>query len=77
MLSSNEIWDYDPSTTMWTPKADSPGTSIHFGSNFAFVVKSALYVGTFSEFWKYEPASEWIEEIPYPTECFAKVNARL
>ncbi|MBS1657501.1 MAG: fibronectin type III domain-containing protein [Bacteroidetes bacterium] len=68
---AKDFWEYDPSTNVWTQKADLGGEERQFAVGFA--IGEYGYIGTgnggdsFDDFWQYDPVSNtWTEKAKYP-----------
>jgi N-acetylneuraminic acid mutarotase len=62
---SEDLWEYDPSTTMWTKKASSPG--INPTDAVAFVIGDNAYLVAGNACWQYnQPADLWTRKASLP-----------
>jgi N-acetylneuraminic acid mutarotase len=71
---SNELWEYDPTSNVWTKKANFPGNGRYNAASF--VIGDTAFVGTGSEgssssyqtdLWMYVPASNtWTQKANFP-----------
>lgn len=61
-LRTNDFWEYDPTTDIWTQKSNFGGLPIAFGVGFHIGSKGYLGTGNNGtlqkEFWEYDPASD-------------------
>lgn len=69
-----EMYEYDPSTDVWTQKADFPGKPRGYAN--AFSLNGSAYVGggydyattmTYEDVWRYDAAQDkWFPSVPHP-----------
>lgn len=58
-----DLWEYDPSTDVWTKKADYPGIARTATAGFSIGAKGYIGggfrydTGTYSDFWEYDPST--------------------
>ena len=76
----NDFWEFDPSTNIWTQKADFPGGARQAG--IAFGINGKAYVGTgitspyilFNDLYEYTPSTNtWVKKLKWQIsqEAFA------
>jgi hypothetical protein len=73
-MESNELWEYDPAITTWTPKADLAwifGSLARQGA-VGFSIGTKGYIGTgyrgtfYKDFWEYNPATNtWTKKADF------------
>ncbi|MBK9543741.1 MAG: hypothetical protein IPO49_15760 [Bacteroidetes bacterium] len=67
----NDFWEYNPTTNLWTQKANFGGVARYGASGFAIGTKGYLGAGggtgTLDDFWEYNPATNtWIQKSSIP-----------
>lgn len=66
VLDKNDLWEWDPTTNLWTAKASMP-TSIQGGAAFAAGGKGYVLRTGSTQFWCYDPvANTWTVKAPFP-----------
>ena len=69
---SNELWQYSPTSDLWTKMTDFPGALRY--NPVSFVIGNKAYVGLghdgamgYSDFWEYDPGTNlWTRKADYP-----------
>jgi N-acetylneuraminic acid mutarotase len=69
---SNQLWEYDPATKLWSQKSDYPGNGRRLAT--AFTIGSKGYVGLggngsarFNDFYEYDPNTDnWTQKANFP-----------
>jgi len=60
------LWEYDPATRIWTPKADFPGPADI--KNCSFVIGSTLYVCAYNTCWAWDQTTNtWTAKASFPS----------
>ena len=63
--NSNDLWEYDPITDLWAPRASMPA-SIAKAVSFAINGKAYVLAEGSTTFWEYDPlANAWATRAPY------------
>lgn len=67
-----DFWEYDPSTNVWTRKADFPGTARQVATGFSIGNKGYIGIGRtvyfnyLQDFWEYNPANDtWTQKADF------------
>ena len=69
-----DLWEYNPATSAWTPKAAFPGEARYYGLAMTIGNKGYFGLGSQSittlqnDFWEYDPAiDQWTRKADYPS----------
>ncbi len=69
---SNELWEYNPATKIWTKKKDYPGKGRRLATAFAIGTKGYVGLGgdgssRFNDFYEYDPSTDnWTQKANFP-----------
>jgi len=83
VYSLKDVWEYDPSSDIWTRKTDFPGLARNDGVGFSMNEKGYIGIGkhyytegglsktmTLNDFWEYDPISDkWVQKADFPGEA--------
>lgn len=68
----NDFWEYDPSTDVWTQKADYGGSGKLLATGFSIGTKGYIVAGTTNssptnDTWEYDPSNNsWLKKADFP-----------
>lgn len=74
---SNQLWEFDPVTNIWTSRSPLPATTRYSGrgvgiGNFAYIFGGLNGIGNststfFNDLWQYDPSTDsWVQKTNYP-----------
>lgn len=72
ITSRKDFWEYDPTTDVWTQKADFAGAARYNAASFSMGTKGYIgtgmsATGTKKDFWQYDPATNlWAQRADIP-----------